>query len=339
MELLIQLKTNANVDSVRHSLERYGLWTKSFQNSEGHTSLAVLSHSQELNTERIMSLEGVAQVFETKSSHPLVSALAGKPINLDGLKIGGDAPPVLFAGPCSIANRDAIFESAELIAGVGGRVLRGGAFKPRTSPYSFSGHGAKALSWMREAANQFDLKMCTEVMSEHYVSQVAELADIVQVGSRNMQNFALLRALGETGSTIMLKRGLAATIAEWLQAGEHLMNAGAKGIIFCERGILGRDSSTRNLLDLSAVAMLRHVHGLPIIVDPSHALGRRDLIGPMSRASLAAGAHGLMVEAQPADHRALSDAAQSLNPTELIDLARNFDPTPELKTEREVTRL
>jgi 3-deoxy-7-phosphoheptulonate synthase len=132
---------------------------------------------------------------------------------------------------------------------------------------------------------------------------------------------------------------MAATVSEWLLAGEHLMAAGAKGIIFCERGILGRDSSTRNLLDLSAVALLRHVYRLPVIVDPSHALGRRDLIGPMSRAALAAGAHGLMVEAQPADHRALSDAAQSLNPTELFDLAREFDPTPVLKNIRQVVSL
>ena len=339
MELIVTLKSNANTDSVRQALEGFGLWTRSFQNTEGALSLAVKPHSQNVGSDKIRAIPGVADVFESKSSHPRIDELKGQSIFVGDLEIGGEASPLLMAGPCSISSREAVMEAAELVAGVGAKVLRGGAFKPRTSPYTFNGHGSEALNWMREAADRFNLKMVTEVMSEHYVEEVAEVADIVQVGSRNMQNFAILRAIGNTGAIVLLKRGMAATVSEWLLSGEHLMAAGAKGVIFCERGILGRDTNTRNLLDLSAVALLRHVYQLPVIVDPSHALGRRDLIGPMSRAALAAGAHGLMVEAQPADYRALSDAAQSLNPTELIDLARDFDSKSDFKPLREASSL
>ena len=174
----------------------------------------------------------------------------------------------------------------------GGRLLRGGAWKPRTSPYAFQGHGGEALAWLRQAANSHGLAVVTEVLGEADVEQVAEAADLVQIGSRNMQNFALLKAVGRTRRPVLLKRGRTATLAEWRAAAEHVLLAGADGVVFCERGIAGVDPETRNTLDLGAVAVLKHAYGLPVVVDPSHAAGRRDLIEPLARAALAAGADG-----------------------------------------------
>ena len=172
MELIVTLKSNANTDSVRQALEGFGLWTRSFQNTEGTLSLAVKPHSQNVGSDKIRAIPGVADVFESKSSHPRIDELKGQSIFVGDLEIGGEASPLLMAGPCSISSRDAVMEAAELVAGVGAKVLRGGAFKPRTSPYTFNGHGSEALSWMREAADRFNLKMITEVMSEHYVEEV-----------------------------------------------------------------------------------------------------------------------------------------------------------------------
>jgi 3-deoxy-7-phosphoheptulonate synthase len=205
-------------------------------------------------------------------------------------------------------------------------LLRGGAFKPRTSPYSFAGHGEVALDWMRLAADAHGLGVVTEVMSEHDVEAVAGVADLMQLGSRNMQNFALLRAVGRANKPVLLKRGMAATIDDWLLAGEHLLSSGAAGVIFCERGIHGFDPSTRNLLDLGAVAVLACSLGLPVVVDPSHAAGRRDLVPPLSRAALAAGAHGLLVEMHPHAERARSDGPQALDAAALQRLAQECLP-------------
>ena len=178
-----------------------------------------------------------------------------------------------------------------------------------------------SLRWMRDAADAHDLGVVTEVMSELEVAAVAEVADMIQIGSRNMQNFALLKAVGQAKRPVLLKRGMAATLDEWLLAGEHLRAAGAPSVIFCERGIQGFDRSMRNLLDLGIVALMRHVHGQPVVVDPSHAAGRRDLIEPLSRAALAAGAHGLLVEAHPSPEDALSDGPQALDSASLARLS------------------
>ncbi len=202
--------------------------------------------------------------------------------------------------------------------------LRGGAYKPRTSPYAFQGHGEPALAWMRRAADACGMKVVTEALAEADVALVAEHADLVQVGSRNMHNYALLKAIGRTGRPVLLKRGMAATIDEWLHAGEYLLAAGAAGVVFCERGIRSFDDSTRNLLDLGAVALLAHVHRLPVIVDPSHGAGRRDLVLPLGRAALAAGAAGLMIETHDEPARALSDGPQAIPLAELGAMVREL---------------
>src|SRR5690606_8639796 len=191
-----------------------------------------------------------------------------------------------------------------------GRVLRGGAYKPRTSPYAFQGAGAPGLEWLREAADREGLLVVTEVLSEADAPAVAALADLVQVGARNMQNFALLRAVGATGALALLKRGPGATLEEWLLAAEHLLVAGARGVVFCERGVRGFDPSTRHALDVSGVALLA-AQGQPVVADPSHAAGRRDLVAPLARAALGAGAHGLLVEVHPDPSAARSDGPQA----------------------------
>ena len=215
---------------------------------------------------------------------------------------------------CRIAQIDAI---AARLAPLGVTFLRGGAFKPRSSPYNFQGHGDPALSWMRDAATKYGLRVVTEVLSEHDVTAVAELADLIQIGSRNMQNFALLKRVGHVGKPVLLKRAMSATIDEWLLAAEYLLHHGSSGVVLCERGIRGFDPSTRNLVDLTAVALLANVHRLPVIVDPSHGTGRRDLILPLARAALAAGAAGVMIETHDDPGRALSDGPQALRAEEL----------------------
>jgi 3-deoxy-7-phosphoheptulonate synthase len=220
--------------------------------------------------------------------------------------------PVLMCGPCSVESQEQVSVIAAHLARLGVAFLRGGAFKPRTSPYAFQGHGAEALVWLRRAADAHRMQVVTEALAEADASIVAEHADVVQIGSRNMQNYALLKAVGRTQKPVLLKRGMAATLEEWLQAGEYLLAGGAPGVIFCERGIRGFDPSTRNLLDLGAVALLAHVHRLPVIVDPSHGVGRRDLVAPLAAAALAAGAAGVMIETHDDPAHALSDGPQAV---------------------------
>ncbi len=229
-----------------------------------------------------------------------------------------------MCGPCAVESERHVFTLAERLAALGVAFLRGGAFKPRTSPYAFQGHGEPALGWMRRAADATGMKVVTEALAEADVEVVAEHADLVQVGSRNMHNYALLKAIGRTGRPVLLKRGMAATLDEWLHAGEYLLAGGAAGVVFCERGIRSFDDSTRNLLDLGAVALLAHVYRLPVIVDPSHGAGRRDLVLPLGRASLAAGAAGLMIESHDDPARALSDGPQAIPLAELPALVREL---------------
>ena len=225
-----------------------------------------------------------------------------------------------MAGPCAVESERQIEELAAAVAGAGGRLLRGSAYKPRSSPYAFQGHGEVALAWLRAAADRNALAVVTEVLAEADAPRVAAVADLVQIGSRNMQNFSLLRAVGREQRPVLLKRGLAATVEEWLLAGEYCLAAGASGVVFCERGLRGFDPSTRNLLDLGAVAVLAHARKLPVVVDPSHAVGRRDLVAPLAHAALAAGAHGIIVETHADPGSARSDGPQALLPASLREL-------------------
>jgi len=241
----------------------------------------------------------------------------------DGLAVGGDAP-VLIAGPCSVESREQILRSAEAVARAGGDLLRGGCFKPRTSPHSFQGMGREGLDLLAEAGRTFDLPVITEVMEPEDVSLVADKADVLQVGARNMQNFPLLKALGGTDAPVMLKRGMMAEIDEWLAAAEYILAHGNPNVFLCERGIRTFETATRNTLDVSAVPVLRERTHLPVVVDPAHACGNRRWVPSLVRAALAAGAHGVMVEAHPNPDEALSDGPQSLPLDDVAPLSRLF---------------
>lgn len=310
--MIITLTDNADLDGVRAALADLGLWTQEFTGRRGTVQFLVHAHSGQVERATLLEVPGVADVSAASSPHPLVDAL-GPRVDVAGVPIGGDARPVLMAGPCSVESEEQIHTVARRLAELGATFLRGGAFKPRTSPYDFQGVGREALGWMRAAADAYGLRVVTEAMSESSMSVVAEMADLIQIGSRNMHSTPLLQAAGRTGRPVLVKRGMAATVEEWLAAGEYCVDAGAPTVVFCERGIRSFDDRTRNLLDLASVALLRHVHEVPVIVDPSHGLGRRDLILPLSRAAMAAGAAGLLVEVHPSPGTALSDGPQAVS--------------------------
>jgi 3-deoxy-7-phosphoheptulonate synthase len=313
--MLITVAEGFDAGRVKRELIARGLWVRQLDGA-GRVHFLVEACSRAIDREALTGIDGVAQIATAKSAHPLVDAQPAT-VKVGAIAIGAGARPVVMAGPCSVESEAHIDELAARLAPLGVRFLRGGAWKPRTSPYAFAGHGERALRWLRGAADRHGLAVVTEVMSPGDAPLVAELADLVQIGSRNMQSFSLLAAVGKTTRPVLLKRGMAATVEEWLLAGEHLLHHGARAVIFCERGVRGFDASTRNLIDLGAVALLAHVQRAPVIVDPSHATGRRDLVVPLARAALAAGAHGLMIETHLDPGAALSDGPQALSPDEL----------------------
>lgn len=321
--MLVQLKPGISANTVRAHLSTLGLWTRPLQNQSGETtSIEIVDPSPSVPTDTLLKIDGVLSVLSKPSAHPLLDAVNTETDRLEGYSISG-SEPLLFAGPCSVEDENRIHRIARDVASVGAQFLRGGAFKPRTSPYEFNGLGEDALRWLRAAADAHHLKVVTEVLSERDAELVTTHADVLQIGSRNMQNFALLRTVGSMKKPVLLKRGRAATVHEWVLAGEHCMAAGAPLVVFCERGVRGFDSQMRNLLDLGSVALLRHEYNLPVIVDPSHATGRRDLIAPLSNAAFAAGACGAMVEYHPEPEFARSDAAQAIDLEDLRKIARD----------------
>ena len=249
-------------------------------------------------------------------------------VEVAGVRVGGDEPPVLIAGPCSVESREQIFASAKAVREAGGRMLRGGCFKPRTLPYDFQGLGFDGLAMMHEAGRAHGLPIVTEVLHPRDVEAVAREADVLQIGARNMQNFELLKEVGKTRTAVLLKRGMSASIAEWLAAAEYVLAGGNERVILCERGIRTFETATRNTLDVSAVVVARERTHLPVIVDPSHAAGVRRWVPALAKAALAAGAHGLIVEAHPDPDRALSDGPQSLTFDALRQLAREIGVAP-----------
>ena len=326
--MIVSLKHGADATAVVRELSRRGLWVTQVEHDRSGAAVhcVIAPHSAAIDVDDLARIDGIDGVTTAKTAHPLVAA-QGPIVDVDGVSIGGGAATIA-AGPCSIESEAHVRSIASSLAGLGVKLLRGGAFKPRTSPYAFQGHGAVALTWMRRAADENAMKMVTEALSEADVGAVAELADIIQIGSRNMHNYALLKAVGRTKKPVLLKRGMAATIEEWLASGEYLLASGARGVVFCERGIRSFDETTRNLLDLGAVALLAHVHRLPVIVDPSHGAGRRDLILPLARAALAAGAAGLMIETHDDPPRALSDGPQAVPLGEMAALIRAVSAGP-----------
>lgn len=238
----------------------------------------------------------------------------------------GDGSLTMMAGPCSVESRDQLFETADTVKAAGATVLRGGAFKPRTSPYAFQGLGVEALRYLAEARERTGLPVITEVMEPSQVDIVAEYADILQIGTRNMQNYSLLRDVGRVARPVMLKRGYGATIEEWLMAAEYIVSSGNPNVILCERGIRTFETYTRNTMDLAAVPLLHHLTHLPVIVDPSHATGKRWLVKPLALGGVAVGADGVMVEVHPSPDRALSDAEQQLDLDQFRDLMATLAP-------------
>lgn len=246
------------------------------------------------------------------------------------ITFGENHPLVVVAGPCSVENEDMIVETAKVVKATGAQFLRGGAYKPRSSPYAFQGHGESALHLLAKAREVTGLGIITEVMDTADLDKLAEIADVVQIGARNMQNFSLLKKAGATGKPILLKRGMSATIEEWLMAAEYILSTGNNDVILCERGIRSFDKKyTRNVLDLSIVPVLRTLTHLPIMIDPSHATGYSKFVPTMAKAAIAAGTDSLMIEVHPNPAKALSDGPQSLTPGNFVDLMREIKPLSE----------
>jgi 3-deoxy-7-phosphoheptulonate synthase len=280
------------------------------------TVLGAVGGTRSVEPACIEILDGVSEVLRISEPYKLASRTF-KPeatiVAVGDVRIGGNEV-IVMAGPCSAETEEQVAATAAAVKRAGAKIMRGGAFKPRSSPYSFQGLGECGLRMLRSAASQHDLKLVSEVMDITQIELVARYADILQVGARNMQNFALLRELGLMRKPILLKRGISATIEEWLLSAEYVLSGGNKDVILCERGIRTFECHTRNTLDISAIPVVRKLSHLPIIVDPSHGTGRRDNVAPMARAAVAAGADGLLVEVHVRPDRALSDGAQSLFP-------------------------
>jgi 3-deoxy-7-phosphoheptulonate synthase len=292
--------------------------------SEGRfrTIVGVIGEKRVIAELPVEVMPGVEKVVSVTASYKLVSR-EFKPddttIHIGDVEVGGNNIAVM-AGPCAVESREQLLESAAIVKQAGAQFLRGGAFKPRTSPYSFQGLEEVGLKLLAEAREVTGLKVVTEVMDAHSVELVSEYADVLQIGARNMQNFQLLKAVGKGKKPVLLKRGMAATISEWLNAAEYILNEGNFNVMFCERGIRTFEDFTRNTLDLSAVAAVKSVSHLPVIVDPSHGTGLWRLVRPMARAAIAAGADGLMIEVHPNPAEALSDGPQSLTPLNFEEL-------------------
>ena len=307
--------TAAQIRAVEKAVEAMGLRAEPIPGSE-RTAIGVLGNQGYVEDATILELPGVREVIHVSKPYKLVSRdfhPAPTVVEAGGVLVGEGLPPVIMAGPCSIESEAQMLASARLVKAAGAHILRGGAFKPRTGPHTFQGLGVEGLKYLRLAGDEAGMPVVTEVMRIGQLEDVCRYADILQVGARNMQNFDLLKEVGKTSHPVLLKRGMSATIEEFLAAAEYILAEGNERVILCERGIRTFERATRNTLDLSVVPLIRELSHLPIIVDPSHATGRRSLVPVMSRAALVAGAHGLMIEVHPEPEKALCDGAQSLN--------------------------
>jgi len=289
-----------------------------------HTVLGGVGPIDDFDPAALEVMEGVKECHRIVSPYKLASRHfkpAGTVLKIGSVEIGGPAV-VMMAGPCSVENVDQMEQIARLIAEAGARIIRGGAFKPRSSPYSFQGMGEEGLRIMRAAADRNNLLVVSEVMDQVQIPLLLKYSDILQVGARNMQNFNLLRELGKVRKPILLKRGIAATIEELLLSAEYIMSGGNYEVMLCERGIRTFETSTRNTMDIAAIPVLKRLSHLPVIADPSHGTGKRDYVVPMARAALAAGADGLLVEVHPDPDHAISDGAQTLRPDQFQELMK-----------------
>jgi 3-deoxy-7-phosphoheptulonate synthase len=317
--MLIVMRHGAPEEDVRRvvaTIEEMGYQARPMPGKQ-RTTVGLVGNDGRLDGSRLAALSGVQEIIHVTKPYKQVSR-EWKPdstvIRLPGgLTVGGDEV-IVMAGPCSVESERQILEAARAVREAGATVLRAGAFKPRSSPYSFQGLGRAGLKLLGRARAETGLLIVTEAMDGEGMDWVAEVADIIQIGARNMQNYSLLKHAGRVGKPILLKRGLAATIQELLLSAEYILAEGNPNVILCERGVRGFDPATRNLFDLSAIPVVHGLSHLPIIADPSHGTGHRDMVIPMARAAVAAGADGLLVEVHPSPDRALSDGAQSLYP-------------------------
>ena len=319
-----------NIERVTADLVRRGFDVHRSTGSD-QTVLGVVGRVDTLDTREFELFDGVQEVVRVSEPYKLSSRTFRREktvVTARGVAIGGDRV-VVMAGPCTIENEHQVFETARRVARAGARVLRGGAYKPRTSPYAFQGMGVEGLKLLRAAADETNMATISEVMEISQIEGMLPYVDILQVGARNMQNFNLLSALGQIRKPILLKRGMSATIQEWLLASEYIMSGGNYEVILCERGIRTFETYTRNTLDISAIPVIDKLSHLPIIADPSHAVGRRDKVMPLARAIVAAGADGLLIEVHHDPEKAVCDGPQSLYPdqfTRLMDELRIIVP-------------
>ncbi len=312
--------SEAQIDAVIARLVEFGM---DVHRSSGANRVVLgVVGSGKVDRDLIEVMDGVHEVLRITEPYKLASRTF-KPtdtvVTLDDVRIGGDEV-IVMAGPCSAESEEQVYAAAAAVKRAGAKVLRGGAFKPRSSPYSFQGMGEEGLRLLRNAANEHHLKLISEVMDSNQIEMMGQYVDIYQVGARNMQNFALLRELGHVRKPVLLKRGISATIEEWLLSAEYILAGGNSDVILCERGIRTFETFTRNTLDISAIPIIKQLSHLPVVADPSHGTGRRDKVAPMARAAVAAGADGLLIEVHCDPDHALSDGAQSLFPVQFEQL-------------------
>ncbi|MBC8107877.1 MAG: 3-deoxy-7-phosphoheptulonate synthase [Anaerolineae bacterium] len=323
--LMRQGATREQIDAVCDRVREIGFTPHEIPGAM-RTAIGITGNQGAVSSEAFMHLGGVAECVAVSKPYKLVSREV-KPeptvVDVRGAKIG-DGSMQIIAGPCSVESRDQIFTTAEAVARSGAKFLRGGAFKPRTSPYVFQGMKEEGLKLLDDVKRQFDLRIVTEVMNTETLDAVAQVADVLQIGARNMQNFSLLQAIGKLRKPVMIKRGMSATIQELFMAAEYVLALGNYQVMLCERGVRTFETMTRNTFDLSAVVMIKHHTHLPVVADPSHGVGISWAVAPLARASVAAGADSVMIETHPDPDHALSDGQQSLRLDEYASLAKEL---------------
>jgi 3-deoxy-7-phosphoheptulonate synthase len=328
--IMKQGATGAQIANVTARVEQLGCHVHISEGKE-RTIIGIIGNGRPLDREQIERMDGVERTvpilrpfkLASRDFHPQDTVVV-----VNGVSIGG-RQLVVMAGPCAVESREQLLETAHIVKEAGAHILRGGAFKPRTSPYSFQGLGEAGLRLLAEAREETGLPIVTEVVDPQMVPLVTTYADILQIGARSMQNFALLHAAGEAQRPVLLKRGMMSTVEELLMSAEYILSHGNDRIILCERGIRTFEPYTRNTLDISAVPLLKQLSHLPVVVDPSHGTGKWELVEPVSRAAVAAGADGLIIEVHPRPEEALSDGAQSLKPARFAALMRSLQPVAE----------
>lgn len=334
--MIVAMIANATPEQIEHISQRirdFG-YVPHVLNGEERTVIAAIGKGDKKeHIESLKSADGVEDAFPILQPYKLVSAEIKK--ERSTIKVGditiGDGGLVVMAGPCSVETRDQLMSTAECVAKSGAQILRGGAYKPRTSPYEFQGLAEEGLKLLAEARAQTGLKIVTELLNSDDVDLVAEYADILQVGARNMQNFELLKKLGKVNKPVMLKRGLSATIKEFLLSAEYIVSHGNQNVMLCERGIRTFETALRNTLDLGVVPLLNELTHLPVVIDPSHGTGKRSLVPPVARAAVAIGADAIMTEVHPCPEEAWSDGPQSLRFEEFEKMMKDIQPYIELR--------